>query len=383
MKKELLLIHWKKIIIRCILIAMIALLFIFFVPSKIFQIPWDFRNNLWGPAHLLLDQRSPYNIQTLFEASNSVWMPVIIGLFFPIGFLPLQWASNLWILINIICLFSIVILLAKTSPRSWISIPLTVFALAIFPSTVTHFVLGQVTLVVCLVLLILIRYRSQLNPTVIGLLLAISFTKPQLILLFLPTYLVNYFREQGIKKTFIAILSTFIWIGLLCVPLFILFPAWIPDFLDNLSVNNTWFYPTLFSFLTSSLGLRAITIALASIFLAIGIGTSEFLSFKIDPSTALLWCLAITPIFSPIIWSWDFVLMYPMIVFMIYERKSAPSSLVLFCGLGLCTILFIGLRTDRLLGDQFYFWVPLLLNSTLLLSFILRRVNPVKLYSPN
>ncbi len=234
------------------LAALVLALLLWFIPSQIFPISWDFRNNLWGPAYLLVHQMSPYHIQDLFEISNAIWMPMLIGLLAPIGFLPLQWASNAWLIINLAALSLMVSILARPARKAMIAIPLVIVSLAVFPSSVTHFVLGQVSLVIGLFLVLLIKFRHQLNPVVIGLLLTLSFTKPQLILLFLPAYLIIFFREQGLAKSVRVWIFTVVWVVLLCLPLFILYPGWIPDFLTNLSGNNVWLYPSVFSFLISS-----------------------------------------------------------------------------------------------------------------------------------
>jgi hypothetical protein len=63
---------------------------------------WDFRNNLWAPAYLLIHGKSPYRISVLFDNSNAVWFPQIIGLFFPLGLLSEHQASNLWLIINVL-----------------------------------------------------------------------------------------------------------------------------------------------------------------------------------------------------------------------------------------------------------------------------------------
>lgn len=158
--------------------------------------------------------------------------------------------------------------------------------------------LGQISVLICLALSILVKYQNLLSPAIIGFLLTISLTKPQLAVIFLPTYLLICFRERGTAYFLKMILYTIVWVVLLCTPLFIFYPNWIPDFLNNLSINNTWFYPTLYSFLLSKFSLNAFTIVLTGIYLLFGIGIAVFLSFRLDRMEALLWSLAITPLFS-------------------------------------------------------------------------------------
>lgn len=365
-------IQWKQVITLLILFLIILTILMWFLSTRIFPVSWDFRNNLWGPSYLLLQQRSPYNIHVIFDGSNAIWLPVIIGLFFPIGFLPSQWASNLWLILNLLSMFLMVILLARSFQKSGVWIPLIIFSLALFPSSMTHLVLGQVSFIICLVLVLLSKIHNQHKPALIGLLLAISYTKPQLIILFLPAYFFIYFHEHGIKKLLKVILYNILWVLLLCLPLFFLYPNWIPDFFYNISINNTWFYPTLYSYLLSNFGSFGIAIMLAGIYLFLGICIAIYCSIKLDSFEALLWSLAITPIFSPVIWSWDFVLIYPLIVFMVFDKKPLLSSWVIYGSYFICTIGFIVMKVNGLVDDQMTFWVPPLLVTALVISRILK-----------
>ena len=345
---------------------------IWFIPSKIFPSSVDFRMNLWTPAYLLVHRMSPYDIQVIVKGEIALWTPVIIGLFFPLGYLPIQWASNLWLIVNISTLFIIVAILVRASHKSLIFIPLTIFSLALFPSSMEQFKFGQVSLIICLLLLLLSKYHNQLKPIVIGLLLSLSITKPQLIVIFLPNFLIIYFNQQGFKKLLSSILYAIMWTFVFCLPLFLLFPGWISDYLSNLTTNPTWLYPSLYSYLIETLNSRGIAIFFAGLYLIMGIGVSVFLSFKLDGFESLLWSLALTTVFTPIIWSYDFVLVYPLVVYMVFANKSKLSTWITCCGFGIVLIVFGAIFLDRKVSDQHYIWVPLSLNLTLVLSYTLR-----------
>src|SRR5712692_2292721 len=92
-------IHRERIFAAVLLLAF-AVGIVAFIKTPLFG-SWDFRNNLWGPAYLLVHGQSPYHISTLFENSNALWFPMAIGLFFPFGWLTQSEASNLWLLGNI------------------------------------------------------------------------------------------------------------------------------------------------------------------------------------------------------------------------------------------------------------------------------------------
>ncbi len=348
--------------------TLIAAFLVWFVPSKILPISWDFRNGLWGPAYLLLHRQSPYNIHVLFAASNCFWMPVIIGFFLPIGFLPLQWASNIWLLLNLGALYLTVAVLAETSGKSIAWIVLATLALVIFPSSLEVLRQGQVSLIVCAVLVVLSKHRKQLSPVISGGLLAISLTKPQLVILFLPAYLVVCLREQGSRKVLRVGIWMLGWIALLCLPLFLLYPNWIPGLRQNLAINLPWFYPSLYSYLEDSSLLHSVAVPMAGVYLAIGMGLVLLAAMRLDGFEALLWTAAVTPAFSPVIWSWDFVLVYPLLVFMVLKHATANGSYIIYWGYGSCALAFILMRILGIVLDQYTFWVPLFLNAVILLG---------------
>jgi hypothetical protein len=354
--------------------GMLAAAFLaWFVPSTIIPVSWDFRNGLWGPPHLLAHRQSPYNIHATFSASNSFWMPVIIGLFLPIGLLPMQWASNIWLLLNMAALFLVTAVAAGPHRKSALWVCLAALALAIFPSSMEVFRQGQVSLVLLAALVVLAASRGKLGSVVTGALLAISLTKPQLAALFLPAYFVVLLREQGLRKVLQIGLWMLIWIGLLCLPLFLLFPNWLPDLRHNLAINNPWFYPSLYSYLINSTGLHGLAVPLAAIYWLIGLGLAVFLAMRLDGFEALLWTLAITPLFSPVIWSWDFVLMYPLLVHLALKCESGIAARVIYWGYGVCTVVFILMRFRSVVLDQYTAWVPILLIAVALLSWGLSR----------
>lgn len=363
---------WKMTLSTLIMAAGLLVLLTIFISSRIFPVGGDFRNNLWGPAYLLVHHMSPYGIKNLFDSVNAVWMPVIIGLFFPIGYLPLQTAFNLFSLLNLLALFGIAFLLTRTAAKPLTRWLAAIFALVIFPATVSQFVMGQVSMLICLDFLLLIVYFDRLKPVVIGALLAFSYTKPQLALLFLPAFLVIYCRIFGFGNLIRVIGSTIAWIFLFCLPLFLFYPGWIPDFLANLIGNSQWQYPTFYAFLLNSSVSRTAVMALSGLFLLLGICLAVFLTFRRNRTEALLWSLALTPLFSPIVWSWDFVLLLPMFVYLMGEPKSYRNGWLLYGGYAVCILLFIMLRSG-INNDHLSFWVPPMLNAVMAASIAFRK----------
>jgi hypothetical protein len=100
-----------------------------------------------------------------------------------------------------------------------------------------------------------------------------------------------------------------------------------------------------------------------------------FLILKQDTFESLLWSISITPLFCPVIWSWDFVLLFPLIIFLVFETKSKIGSWVIYCGFAICTIAIILMEIYGYKDDQLTLWVPPFLIVNLLLSQTLRRTN--------
>lgn len=351
-----------QLCIICIIVLSIAMLFILKSP---FQPGWDFRNNLWGPAHLMLNHLSPYRVDVLFDNSNAVWLPMAIGVWFPLGYFPLQQASNIWLLINFIALVLVIVFSAGNIKISPLSFGLLVLLFALFPSTLSLLVLGQISLIICLILLIVARFDEQMHPLFTGFLLAFALSKPQLSFLFIFSYLICLFKKRRKRDVFLLMLYTGAGVILTCLPLFFFYPHWIPDFTHNLNINQNWLQPTLYSLLFGQINPR--NIFFRAIFLLIGLITTLILSLKLPQRNALLWSLALTTVFSPYTWSWDFVLLFPILTYTFSSQKYRLRKLILTGGYILCLFVFFGMKLNGIISDELYWWVPLFL---ILISFV-------------
>ena len=108
---------------------------------------WDFRNNLWGPARLLLQGEMPYDPQALEGLSAewgvpfhlSIWFPTIVGLGLPLGAVPLPNAANIWLFLSLTASLVTVGLVHRVSgpddsPRILLSLALGAPASPVFQS---------------------------------------------------------------------------------------------------------------------------------------------------------------------------------------------------------------------------------------------------------
>ena len=162
-----------------ILAGIILVILVLFVSSFPYPAGWDFRNNLWAPSFLLLQGQSPYNIGVLYELGTAIWMPVAIGIFWPVGFLPLQQASNLWWLLSLISLIAVVWLSSGLKRPPKLLFAITLLIAFIFPPTISHFSLGQITILICLAFMVMANYEHRLNPFALAFLIALTLSKPQ------------------------------------------------------------------------------------------------------------------------------------------------------------------------------------------------------------
>lgn len=317
---------------------------------------WDFRHNLWAPASLLVKGQSPYDVKALYDTGSAIWMPMAIGALFPLGWLNLSHAGNIWFLFNLLALVIVIWLSTSDKKVPPLFVAIVALAVALFPSTITHLRLGQVTLIICLFYLLAVRLLDKSQILLACLLIAFSLAKPQLSILVLPGILISYQREKGTKAAFAFFALIVLCSAVLTIPLFIGFPSWITDFIASIRQNPGWLHPSLFSLLPFWLGdvgyiiwgLIAIAVFAISIWL--------WLSKKRED--AIYWSLALTPLVTPYVWSWDFVMVLPLLIRSIFAYTRWWKLGLLFLAYCMCWILnlYISFRTD--VSNHRYWLIP-------------------------
>lgn len=342
------------ILIVGIVALMVLSAAVWFILTQAFT-SWDFRNNLWGPTHLLLTGRSPYIISQLFTGSNSVWLPTSIGAYLPLGLLPEVQATNLWAVMNIL-LYGMVIW-RSTQQRQPALIWITVAGVGmyIFPSFVSLVQLGQFGVLATFLMLMAARQSEVNRPLVAGLLVALATAKPQLILLPVLGLLIVFWKHgRGSAARFVVI--TAIWCVLMTLPLWVFYSDWIPGFRAALGSNPGWHQPSAFVLLPYHLGVLGVLIYGV---LALGIFAANWRIWQVLPPTrAVAWSLALNLLITPYAWSWDFVLLVPLLVQTLFALKNGWLKLVFIAGYGLCLYLMIALRFSSDNSDWLFWWVP-------------------------
>lgn len=161
---------------------------------------WDFRNNLWGPAYLLLHNMSPYKLKVLFPNAIAVWFPPGIGAFLPLGLLDCLVAAKIWLILSVTALFGILWLCTENSRPTPGVFAACLLAIFLFPPLYTHLELGQFSIILTLLILFVVSRYSR--PWSMFLALALGLTKPQLGVLIYPGLLFQQFRSYGVRGAY-------------------------------------------------------------------------------------------------------------------------------------------------------------------------------------
>lgn len=317
---------------------------------------WDFRNNLWAPAYLLIHGQSPYDVSVLFDNSRAIWLPMAPGLLFPLGFLNQYQATNVWLIVNVVLLFGMVWLIAdRQAPPPWL-IGLVLALVFLFPPTISHLLLGQFTLLAMFVLMLAALWLEFRSIWLIGFLIAVSLSKPQVALGGVLGVLVFTFQRNGWRGTLSLMVSVAVWSLILVTPLWLMRPDWLKEFAISLGQNPVWDQPALFSALPRLAGTSGLGIWLLSTGCAVVALVRIWMRSR--PFVSMLWSLALTPLISPYIWSWDFVMMLPLWSYALFDLKTKLARFLLVVGYIMCWTLLIYSRLSTDNNDGQYWWFP-------------------------
>jgi hypothetical protein len=342
---------------RIYLVAFLALigvgaLLLFIQQMNFFA--WDFRNNLWGPTHLLVEGRSPYDLAPLnLERGNAAWFPMPIGVFFWLGYLPQVQATNLWWVLMGLALLGSVYLArpVRRPPLLWTACLLLMVAL--FPPLIAHMSLGQYTLIAMFCLMVSVRLLDDERFLWSGVLLALASAKPQVVLLpvmGICLYIWWYHGWQALFKMLAALVGSAL---LMTIPLWVSSVSWPLDFLTNLQNNPTWQHPSLYTWLVGLAG-RVAPVVYVPLFAGLVLLNAAFWLAR-SARVALLWSLALNVIAVLYIWNWDFVLLLPLLTFTFLGLSRLRARLLLL----LIYIILWGVMVHIQLttgGATFLFW---------------------------
>jgi hypothetical protein len=286
----------------------------------------DFYNELWGPAYLLTRGQSPYDTASLDPVLPAAWLPMSIGFFFPLGWLKEGDALLFWFLFSLFELALIALLVRRENKSAPDLVVVSIFAFG-FPPTIYHLLLGQfsITTVLCVVagVFSILKNRHWLG----AFLLALGLSKLHLTTLPLLGLSMYYYQRERFKgmAAFWGRVASAAFV--LCLPLFIAYPNWIPDAVESMTSNAPWAFPTLQNFLVYNFGSSGMALWGAAVVLVILL--SLFVWNRLDPASATFWNMGLALLISPYIGSWDFVALLPLLIHVYLRAGKWQKGLVI------------------------------------------------------
>jgi len=325
---------------------------------------WDFRINLWEPTSWLVSGQSPYGLDAAQDGIISVWMPMIIGALFPLGLLSRETASNIWFVMSLMALLGSVILATGSKKPAVILLAISAVMVAVFPSTIAHLRIGQITILATFIYIVVVLYMDRLGLMICALLVVLALTKPQLGILAVPGILFMTYRQGGWRNSAKFAGLLILWSLLLTIPLFVGFPGWLTDFWSSMGqIPNDWLQPGLFTLFPLWLGSIGYLFWLVLVLLLVGLNIWIWL--RIDPQEAIFWSLALTPLVTPYVWSWDFVMILPLFAKTMMSVGHKLSLILLGLGYLICWFLMFRINSSDNFSNQLFWWVPWLLMLTI------------------
>ncbi len=273
----------------------------------------------------------------------------------PFGWLSLSYASVIWLFLNIGLIVVLVVMAANgEKPRIF---PFAMGLLIIFlhPRVIAHLQLGQYTVFATTMFLLAAYAVSNKKILLAAFLVAIALAKPQLGFLVVPGIAVACFKLYGLRKAIQYLVYLSLITLLFSLPLFLGYRNWIPDFVTALQNNPGWAQPSFLSVLQNFTRISAVFVWL--LFALMFFLANIWLWYRLPPLDAIYWSMALTPLITPYVWSWDFVMMLPLFVRVLYELRRRRSYLVLLGGYVIMWWLMLQVVLQTAGDDQFFVWV--------------------------
>lgn len=315
----------------------------------------DFYNELWGPAYLLVRGQSPYDTSSLNPILPAAWLPMAIGFFFPLGWLPEELALQVWYIFNILEICLIVYLVQGKNRNLYNTVALALIWF-FFPLTLNHINIGQfsITITLCWILAVYFLEKDQQWTSVVCIALALS--KPHLGFLAMLGWSYYVYQRSGLRTMLSSWVRIFAMCLILCIPLFAAYPNWIPDAIISMGKNPPWSYPSLYILFERF--FDAWGHILWGVTTLIVIGWNFWIWKKLPMKTAVYWSLALAPLVTPYVGSWDFVVLLPLLssTYVTVDWKRKVFLWVAYC------IAWFGMARVQMLEashNHYFWWVPL------------------------
>ncbi len=340
---------FATIVILTIFVLVVGLVYWNILPPR-----KDLYNELWGPAHLLVNGMSPYDTASLNPSLPAAWLPMSIGFFAPMGWLGEQAALYFWFVFSLIVTGLIVMIVQAEYRPAHLTILTALFAF-VFPPTVYHLLLGQFSLITTLCAVgaayLIVRDRHWAG----AFLLALGLSKPHLMTITMLGLSVWHFEGRGVRSMLAFWARIVIASLVLCLPLFVAYPNWMPDAFASMTSNAPWAFPTLLKFFTLNFG--NLGMAVWGIVVIAVVTVSLLIWRRLVPITATYWSLGLALLISPYLGSWDFVTLLPIIIFTFMQSDWRRKMLVIFFYL----TAWYGMAFVQALEEShnhYFWWVP-------------------------
>ncbi len=323
--------------------------------GKLVKPRMDFYNELWAPVYLLVHGQSPYDTSSLNTNLPAAWFPMAIGFFFPLGWLTESTAQRVWFIFSLVELSAIIYIVQGNRRSLYNTVMLTLLSV-FFPSTLYHFYIGQISITVTLCLILAVHFIQKEKHWLAAFFVALAFSKPHLALLAMLGFSFYYYQQDKFKSMF-AFWGRVLVISLaLCIPLFVAYPNWIPDALHAMTQNPIWSYPSLFVLFERFFDSWGYVLWIFTSIITIWINQS--LWKKLPPTHATYWSLALAPLVSPYVGSWDFVILLPLLIFTFtsidWKRKLILIALYIAAWVQMAQIQMLEVS-----HNHYFWWVPL------------------------
>jgi len=189
-----------------------------------------------------------------------------------------------------------------------------------------------------------------------SILIALALSKPHLGLLAMLGLSYYEAARCGLRTMFILWARIGVACLVLCIPLFIAYPNWIPDMLAAMGKNPPWAYPSIFVFFRKTLYGWGTLLWILTTLLVVAFNFR--LWKKLPMKTALYWSLALAPLTTPYVGSWDFVVLLPLLIF---TYANADWKRKMFIWVAYVIAWGIMARIQMMPGslNYYFWWVPL------------------------
>lgn len=316
----------------------------------------DFYNELWGPASLLVRGHSPYDTASLNPVLPAAWLPMAIGFFFPLGWLPEETALRVWYVFNILEVALLVYLAQgnKLALQDTVALALACF---FFPLTLNHINLGQFSITAALCWVIAVYFLERDRRWAAAFLIALALTKPHLGFPALLGLAYCDYRHSGLRAVFSFWVKILIACLLMCLPLFAAYPNWIPDALKSMGNNPPWSYPSLYILFERFLGSWWGHLLWGFTTLTV-LGVNFWLWKKLPAREAVYWSLGLAPLVTPYIGSWDFVVLLPLLI-LTYVNTDWRGKVFVWIAYGAAWYGMARVQTLEVSHNHYFWWVPL------------------------